>query len=128
MAPMAEGAYAGAGVDQSSAGSAVAALVGVLREIDLGRPSRALLASGHYANVLRLDDRRGLALSSDGVGSNVIVAEQLGRRGAFGVDCIAMNGNAGVCVGAEPIAVLDYIAVEQADPEALEQIGRGLRR
>src|SRR4051795_20786 len=128
MAPMAEGAYAGAGVDQSRAGSAVAALVGVLREIDLGRPSRALLASGHYANVLRLDDRRGLALSSDGVGSKVIVAEQLGRLDTVGIDCVAMNVNDVICVGADPIAVLDYIAVEQADPGALEQIGRGLRR
>jgi phosphoribosylformylglycinamidine cyclo-ligase len=39
-----------------------------------------------------------------------------------------MNVNDIVCVGAEPIAMLDYIAVEQADPAALAQIGIGLRR
>jgi phosphoribosylformylglycinamidine cyclo-ligase len=125
---MPEGAYASAGVDQARAGQAVAALVEVLKGIDTGRPSRAVLGSGHYATVLRLDGRRGLALSSDGVGSKVIVAEQLGRLDTVGVDCIAMNVNDVICVGAEPIAVLDYIAVEQADPDALEQIGRGLRR
>src|SRR4051795_1339173 len=125
---MPEGAYASAGVDQARSGAAVAALVGVLAAIDTGRPSRALFGSGHYATVLRLDDRRGLALSSDGVGSKVIVAEQLGRLDTVGIDCIAMNVNDVVCVGAEPIALLDYIAVEQADPDALEQIGRGLRR
>ncbi|HEY1357230.1 MAG TPA: phosphoribosylformylglycinamidine cyclo-ligase [Thermoleophilaceae bacterium] len=125
---MSEGAYASAGVDQARAGQAVAALVQVLQSIDTGRPSRALFGSGHYATVLRLDERRGLALSSDGVGSKVIVAEQLGRLDTVGVDCIAMNVNDVICVGADPIAVLDYIAVEQADPDALEQIGRGLRR
>src|SRR3954470_10183450 len=125
---MPEGAYASAGVDQARAGKAVAALVQVLQGIETGRPSRALLGSGHYATVLRLDDRRGLALSSDGVGSKVIVAEQLGRLDTVGIDCIAMNVNDVVCVGAEPIALLDYIAVEQADPDALERIGRGLRR
>src|SRR5947208_16901852 len=128
MARMAEGAYASAGVDQGRAGRAVAALVEALRAIDTGRPSRAVLGSGHYANVLHLDGERGLALSSDGVGSKVIVAEQLGRLDTVGIDCVAMNVNDVICVGAEPIALLDYIAVEDADPEALEQIGRGLRQ
>src|SRR3954469_7701043 len=125
---MTDSAYARAGVDTSRAEQAVAGLVDVLRRIDLGRPSRAVLGSGHYANVLRIDDRTGIALSTDGVGSKVILAEQLGRLDTVGIDCIAMNVNDVICVGAEPIAVLDYIAVEQANPEALEQIGRGLRR
>jgi phosphoribosylformylglycinamidine cyclo-ligase len=113
--------------ESAFAGSALRALVDVLAEIDTGRPSRALLASGHYANVLRLDDERGLALSCDGVGTKLIVAERLGRLDTVGIDCIAMNVNDVICVGAEPIAVLDYLAVEVADPDALEQIGRGLR-
>jgi len=124
---MSDSAYARAGVDQAGAGSAVRALVEVLAGIETGRPSRAALASGHYANVLRLDDQRGLALSCDGVGTKVIVAERLGRLDTVGIDCIAMNVNDVICVGAEPIAVLDYIAVETADPAALEQIARGLR-
>ena len=75
LSPRMSSAYARAGVDQSRAGAAVRALVGVLAGIDTGRPSRAALGSGHYANVLRLDDRRGLALSCDGVGTKVIVCE-----------------------------------------------------
>ena len=39
-----------------------------------------------------------------------------------------MNVNDVVCVGAEPIALLDYLAVEQADPGVMEQIGIGLKR
>src|SRR5919112_1758721 len=128
MGPMADSAYAASGVDTTRADSAVAALVGVLRTIDPGRPSRAVLGSGHYANVLRIDDRTGIALSTDGVGSKIIVAEELGRFDTVGVDCIAMNVNDVICVGAEPIAVLDYIAVDEADPEVLEQVAVGLRR
>ena len=125
---MAEGAYARAGVDQLLSGNAVAALVDVLAGIRTGRPSRAALASGHYANVLRLDESRGLALSCDSVGSKVIVCEQLGRYDTIGLDLFGMNANDVICVGADPIALLDYIAVEEANPEELEQIGIGLRR
>jgi phosphoribosylformylglycinamidine cyclo-ligase len=124
---MAEGAYARAGVDQSLSGSAVAALVEVLAGIRTGRPSRSLLASGHYASVLRIDDTRGIALSCDSVGSKVIVCEQLGRYDTIGIDLFGMNANDVICVGADPIALLDYIAVEEANPEVLEQIAIGLR-
>src|SRR5215213_2806313 len=127
MAVMGDGTYAESGVDTAQSEAAVKALVSVLGTIDLGRSPRAVLGSGHYANVLRLDDVTGLALSTDGVGSKVIVAEQLGRFDTVGIDCIAMNVNDLVCVGAEPIALLDYIAVEQADPEMLRQVAQGLK-
>jgi phosphoribosylformylglycinamidine cyclo-ligase len=123
---MADSAYARAGVDTSRAERAISALVDVLRTIDTGKPSRSLLRSGHYAAVLELNGV-GLALSTDGVGSKVIVAEQLGRYDTVGVDCVAMNVNDLVCVGAEPIALLDYIAVEDADPEVLREIAVGLK-
>jgi phosphoribosylformylglycinamidine cyclo-ligase len=120
--------YARAGVDTGKAGSGIAALVAALGAIDTGAPSRAVLASGHYANVLRLDDRLGLALSTDGVGTKLIVAEQLGRFDTVGIDCVAMNVNDVICVGAEPIAMLDYVAVEEPDAEMLGAVGEGLRR
>jgi phosphoribosylformylglycinamidine cyclo-ligase len=122
-----DSAYARAGVDQTRSGGAVRALVEVLGTIATGRPGRAALGSGHYANVLRLDDTRGLALSTDSVGSKVIVCEQMGRFDTIGLDLIGMNANDIVCVGADPIALLDYIAVEDADPQMLEQIGIGLK-
>jgi phosphoribosylformylglycinamidine cyclo-ligase len=128
MPAMTEGAYARAGVDQSLAGRAVAALVEVLGGIETGRGSRVALPSGHYATVLRLEGGLGLALSTDGVGTKVIVAEQLGRFDTVGIDCVAMNVNDVICVGADPIAVLDYLAVEEADPATLEQLAQGLRR
>ena len=56
----------------------------------------------------------------------MIVAEQTGRFDTIGIDCVAMNVNDLICVGAEPLALLDYIAVERAEPELLAAIGRGL--
>jgi phosphoribosylformylglycinamidine cyclo-ligase len=120
-------AYARSGVDTGLAGRGVAALVEVLRTIDTGKASRAVLGSGHYASVLRLDDRLGLALATDGVGSKLIVAEGLGRFDTVGIDCVAMNVNDLICVGAEPIALLDYVAVEEVDPAMLHELALGLR-
>jgi phosphoribosylformylglycinamidine cyclo-ligase len=119
--------YAAAGVDTSQADRAVDALVGVLRTIELDRPSASVLPSGHYASVLRVAPNLGIAISTDGVGSKIVIAEQADRLETVGIDCVAMNVNDLVCVGAEPIAMLDYLAVEQADPDALARIGVGLK-
>jgi phosphoribosylformylglycinamidine cyclo-ligase len=125
---MSDGAYARAGVSHRDADAAVSALLDSLRRIDPGRPSREALGPGHYASVIRLDDRTGIALSADGVGTKLLVAGQLGRWDTIGIDCVAMNANDLICVGAEPLAMLDYIAVPRAEPEVMRELGEGLRR
>ena len=125
--PAMSDAYAAAGVDTGRADAGVDALVGVLRTIELDRPSASVLPSGHYASVLRVAPNLGIAFSTDGVGSKLVLAEQANRLETVGIDCIAMNVNDIVCVGAEPIAMVDYLAVEQADPTALARIAQGLR-
>jgi phosphoribosylformylglycinamidine cyclo-ligase len=117
-------AYARAGVSQGAGDAAVAALVKALG--GGSADSRQVLASGHYANVVRIDDRTGVALTTDGVGTKLLVAEELGRWDTVGIDCVAMNVNDVICVGAEPLAMLDYLAVDSADPEVAAAIGRGL--
>jgi phosphoribosylformylglycinamidine cyclo-ligase len=123
-------AYAAAGVDTHEADRGVAAIVGVLKSIETGRDSLTIPLPGHYASVMRLPGgfapNLGIALATDSVGSKVIVAEQTGRFDTIGIDCVAMNVNDLICVGAEPLALLDYIAVERAEPELLAAIGRGL--
>jgi phosphoribosylformylglycinamidine cyclo-ligase len=125
---MSDDAYARAGVSQDAADAAVDALLESLRRIDPGRESRQAIGAGHYASVIRLDERRGLALSTDGVGTKLVLAERMGRWNTVGIDCVAMNVNDLICVGAEPIAMLDYIAVPVAEPEVLGEVGEGLRR
>ena len=121
-------AYAKAGVDQGAADSAVAGLVRALGAIELDRPSAQVPLPGHYASVIKLDQRLGIALSTDGVGTKLVLAEELGRFDTVGIDCVGMNVNDVICVGAEPLAMLDYIAIEKADPEVCEEIGVGLAR
>jgi phosphoribosylformylglycinamidine cyclo-ligase len=121
------GAYAAAGVDTHEADRGVGALVEVLRGIDPGRTPLAVALPGHYASVLRIAPGLGIALATDSVGSKVIVAELAGRFDTIGIDCVAMNVNDLICVGAEPLAVLDYIAVERADSAQLRELAIGLR-
>jgi phosphoribosylformylglycinamidine cyclo-ligase len=120
-------AYAAAGVDTDQADEGVGALVGVLRTIELGRPSRSVVPGGHYASVLRVTDDLGIAISTDGVGSKLVVAEEADRLETVGIDCVAMNVNDLICVGAEPIALVDYLAVEEVDAGRLARIGQGLK-
>jgi phosphoribosylformylglycinamidine cyclo-ligase len=124
---MTDDAYAKAGVSQGDADAAVASLVAALHA-SAPKQSRQVLASGHYANVIRIDDRIGVALSTDGVGTKLVVAEQLRRWETVGIDCVAMNVNDVVCVGAEPLAMVDYLAVDRADAEIAGAVGIGLAR
>src|SRR3954470_21431942 len=119
-------AYASAGVDQGRGDEAVAALVASLRGTQLGFPSRQVPLPGHYASVIRLDERTGLAMSTDTVGTKMIVAEQLERFDTIGIDCVAMNANDVVCVGAEPLAMLDFVLCGATDASVFDELGRGL--
>jgi phosphoribosylformylglycinamidine cyclo-ligase len=119
-------AYAAAGVDSHRADAGVEAIVSVLSQIDPGRPSLAVPLPGHYASVIRIGPNQGIALATDSVGSKLIVAEATRRFDTIGIDCVAMNVNDLVCVGAEPLALLDYIAVEAADPELLRALATGI--
>ena len=120
-------AYGRAGVSQRDADAAVEALVAHLERIETGKPSRAVPLPGHYASVLRIDDSLGVAFGTDGVGTKMVVAEQLGRFETIGIDCVAMNVNDLICVGAEPIAMVDFILCREANAEICGAIGAGLR-
>jgi phosphoribosylformylglycinamidine cyclo-ligase len=119
-------AYAAAGVDTRQADEGVEAIVSVLSAIETGRPSLTVPLPGHYASVMRIGPNQGIALATDSVGSKVIVAEATQRFDTIGIDCVAMNVNDLVCVGAEPLALLDYMAVETADPALLRALATGI--
>ena len=86
---------------------------------------RLILPIGYFANVIELDGI-GLALCTDGVGSKTIIADMMGKYDTIGIDCVAMNVNDMICVGAKPLSLVDYIAVEKTDAAMLDAVAAGL--
>ena len=83
------------------------------------------LPIGYFANVIRIGDL-GIAVTIDGVGTKLLVAQMLGKYDTVGIDCVAMNVNDVLCVGARAVCMVDYIALEEPREELLEEIGKGL--
>ena len=81
--------------------------------------------SGHFAALVELGDK-AIAMSTDGVGSKILIAKMMDKYDTIGIDMIAMVVNDILCVGAEPIALVDYLAVEEPDPKIAEEIADGL--
>jgi phosphoribosylformylglycinamidine cyclo-ligase len=86
---------------------------------------RVLLPIGYFANVIEMDGT-GVAICTDGVGSKTIIATMLKKYDTIGIDCIAMNVNDMICVGAKPLSLVDYIAIEHADASMLDAVAVGL--
>jgi phosphoribosylformylglycinamidine cyclo-ligase len=106
--------YADAGVDVDASEAATAALVSQVEGV-----------AGDYAGLLDIGDRY-LALSTDGVGTKLLVAEALGDYSTVGIDCVAMSVNDLVAAGIEPVAFVDYLAVEAPSEDWAEAVGEGL--
>ena len=118
--------YKHAGVDTAEADSGLSHIV---RRVQRTWPQqgvgRVLLPIGYFANVIEIDGV-GLALCTDGVGSKTIIAERMRKYDTIGIDCVAMNVNDMICVGAKPLSLVDYIAVESADAAMLDAVAVGL--
>lgn len=89
-------------------------------------PSFVLPIKGHYAGLFK-SGKETLAIHCDGVGSKVLVADELGKFDTVGIDCVAMNVNDIICVGAKPLVIVDYLALGLEDAELVKEIMKGLR-
>jgi len=119
--------YASSGVDIDLEGASVASLVGSLsRSVrTTGTPGAPVDLPGGFGGLIEFGENL-LALATDGVGSKLQIASMMGHWNGVGIDCMAMNVNDLLCVGAEPIAFVDYIAVPKPDPEQHAAIGASL--
>ena len=118
--------YSQAGVNIDAKSQAIEALVkqltfrrsGEVRMIDLPGQFTGLIDFGDIA----------LTLCTDGVGTKLLVAKAMDKWDTVGIDCVAMNVNDTICVGAEPISFVDYLAIDAPDPALMDKIGIGLNK
>ena len=121
--------YAEAGVDIKRVGSIhqdIEGLISTTFSTRLGRVGEVLNVRGHYAGLIDIGNGNALALHTDSVGTKVLIAEMLRQYDTIGIDCVAMNVNDLVCVGAEPLALVDYLALEAPDEDLVKKVMIGL--
>ncbi|MCX6695633.1 MAG: phosphoribosylformylglycinamidine cyclo-ligase [Candidatus Altiarchaeota archaeon] len=120
--------YAKAGVDIRREDRAIKGIINWVsktfkfREGKIGAVMRDV---GTFANVIDIGEY-ALAMCTDGVGSKVLVAQELEKYDTVGIDMVAMNVNDLICLGAEPIAMVDYLAMEQTNDKMAKEISIGL--
>jgi phosphoribosylformylglycinamidine cyclo-ligase len=119
--------YAAAGVDLEAADRAVAAI-----RPHVARTARpeVLEGIGGFGGLFALQTKGFrkpvLVSATDGVGTKLELARQLGRHDTIGVDLVAMVVDDLVVPGAEPLFFLDYIAVGTLEPAHVEQVVAGI--
>jgi phosphoribosylformylglycinamidine cyclo-ligase len=119
--------YAAAGVDVAAGDEAVARLAARLRSSD--RPG-VLGSIGGFAGRFSLKEGGWrdpvLVASTDGVGTKLEVARLADSWSTIGRDLVAMCVDDLVCVGAEPLFFLDYVAVGVVDPARVADLVAGI--
>jgi phosphoribosylformylglycinamidine cyclo-ligase len=116
--------YRAAGVDIDLVKEAIGALTGKVTFRREG-PYGMLGGVGHYAGLIGFGEHV-LALTTDGVGTKMLVADHEKNWRTVGIDCIAMNANDLFVMNVEPVAFVDYIATDRLSVEKMAQIGEGL--
>ena len=118
--------YDGLGLDLKAISRIQKKIGSMISETHMLLPNAKVLSGfGGYAGLIHIGTKI-LALHTDGVGSKIIVAQMMNRFDTIGIDCIAMNVNDIVCVGAQPMGFIDYIALKSANKFVLRQIVKGL--
>ncbi|MFE0588816.1 phosphoribosylformylglycinamidine cyclo-ligase [Micromonospora echinospora] len=119
--------YAEAGVSIEAGDRAVELLKSKVRQT---RRPEVLGDLGGFAGLFRLDTKKYtnpiLASSTDGVGTKLVIAQQLDIHDTIGIDLVAMVVDDLVACGAEPLFLLDYIACGEVVPDRVAEIGAGI--
>ena len=110
--------YAGAGVDIAAGDAAVERMRDLVQGIG-GFGGQFPLDIGRFPHPV-------LVASTDGVGTKMVVARDTGRYDTVGIDLVAMCVDDLVCVGAEPLFMLDYIATGKVDPDQVATVVAGV--
>jgi phosphoribosylformylglycinamidine cyclo-ligase len=116
--------YAEAGVDIDREEGMVKAVVSQLKSGEKGF-GKLMDLSGHYTGLIDFGDV-ALSMCTDSIGTKGKIADALEKWDTVGFDCMAMNVNDMICIGATPIAFVDFFAIEKYDEHMAEEVGKGL--
>ena len=117
--------YSEAGVDIDASEKATEALIAQIKNVGRKGDGEAIKLDNGFAGLVKLGDG-ALAMCTDGVGSKLLLAEEMDSIHTVGIDCVAMNTNDLICVGAEPLSFVDYVALDKPDEELMAKLGKGL--
>ncbi|PBO81864.1 MAG: phosphoribosylformylglycinamidine cyclo-ligase [Methanobacteriota archaeon] len=117
--------YSEAGVDIDASEKATEALMAQIKSVGRKGDGEAIKLENGFAGLVKLGDG-ALAICTDGVGSKLLLAEELDSIPTVGIDCVAMNVNDLICVGTEPLSFVDYVALDKPDEDLMAKIGMGL--
>lgn len=82
--------------------------------------------AGGYASVYPTSDGQAVALTTDGVGTKLLLALEQNKFDTIGIDLVAMCANDLLCVGARPVAFLDYYATGKLDENVSDALLAGI--
>ncbi|EQB69195.1 phosphoribosylformylglycinamidine cyclo-ligase [Cuniculiplasma divulgatum] len=110
-------------LDRKGIGEFVSTLV---RQLKYRRDDFKVMGpSGGFTSLIDLGNI-ALAFNTDGVGTKVLLAAEANKWEGIGIDCVAMNVNDTITIGAEPIAMVDYVSLRDTDINIAKEIGVGL--
>jgi phosphoribosylformylglycinamidine cyclo-ligase len=115
--------YKSAGVDVSKIKKSQSAIGKIIASTHSGMVKSGF---GHYAGLVGIHGGKYLATHTDGVGTKVLIANLLKKYDTIGIDCVAMNVNDIICIGAKPVSFVDYIAANQNNESVFVEIAKGL--
>src|SRR5690606_2364138 len=125
--------YAAAGVDIDAGDEVVRRIKPLLRRT---HGPRVLGQHGAFAGMFRLDYNEKLfkknyrdpvlVACTDGVGTKIKLAAQVGIYDTVGIDCVAMNVNDLIVQGAEPLFFLDYLGLHKVIPDQTARMIEGV--
>ncbi|MFC1752518.1 phosphoribosylformylglycinamidine cyclo-ligase [Thermoproteota archaeon] len=117
--------YKRAGVDIDAGNQAVSLIKNLVKDT---HNSQVINDIGGFAAMYELPKykRPVLVSCTDGVGTKLKIAQELGIFNTIGIDLVAMSVNDLICCGAKPLFFLDYIACHQLNPEQIKELIKGM--
>ena len=96
---------------------------------------RVINLHGGFAGLFSMENREEftknytnpvMVACTDGVGTKVMLARDMGKFDTVGQDLVAMSVNDMIVLGAEPLFFLDYLGIDELKPEKVALLVEGI--